>query len=672
MQTFYQLFRALLFLPFVFILSIVPVCAQPHFDFEGTFNFLITQAPPNAFELTPDKRIGVVFTRVFRSQVLGGEVTSFDVATGKHLDSKFVGFGPLQVQLTQLNDGFRVVALTSHGGSDAVTIYDMDDAGILTFRAERLLNFSSSSNLVLSARGRAGFVTVAAAQLVSFSLDTGAILQRRSLPVLSSRLDLYEDSTHCTIVSGSVTQLFFFNANDPAQVTTMGEATLPATGFNNDIVSVFSMDGAMVFAGGGGNLSAIETATRQVLGSLNEPYETTNLKVIEVPDKRYLAQLGGNGSNFYGMNLIDASDPSKLTVVSQSDLRQDFAHRDFVFGSDARTLILSSDYGLLVYRVPQLIPVLKTSFDPTTSFGFNIKTIGDPERIIGAWGSNNSFSATIFTVPIKINRVVNFDLDASTDLGVFNPSKGTWRWLRSLDGTVSGPIFFGQPGGVPVPADYDGDSITDLAVFRNNQWQILESSTAKTRNVSLGLGSAIPVPADFDGDGKADVAVFRKDPNRWTVIQSSDGKFIVRRTALGKRLPVSGDYDADGKADFVTFAAGVWNIQSSSGVLQSVAFGQAGDIPVPGDYDNDGKSDLGVYRPGTRTWSIMRSYSGMLTQEFGGIGDIPVPADYDGDGRTDLAMYRPATATWDILLSPGGGRTVQFGGPGDRPLTQQF
>lgn len=146
-----------------------------------------------------------------------------------------------------------------------------------------------------------------------------------------------------------------------------------------------------------------------------------------------------------------------------------------------------------------------------------------------------SSSTTFLTEGINVNG--DFNGDGITDIVRFSPKSANWDLFLSTSLEVKSQSFGGQFGDdKPVPADYDGDGKTDLAVYRNGEWSILQSSDKSTRVEWLGNNTDIPAPADYDGDGKTDVAVYRN--GEWWMKLSGSGDVVVKQFGLAGDVPI--------------------------------------------------------------------------------------------------------------------------------------
>lgn len=334
----------------------------------------------------------------------------------------------------------------------------------------------------------------------------------------------------------------------------------------------------------------------------------------------------------------------------------------------------------------------------------------------GGWSDSfGPYEVHIYTDSPLTHQKDDFDGDGISDPSWYwtSPAPPALGLFTVLASSMPRLMWFsgGENDDVPLTGDYDGDGITDFALYKArskaNDWggffSVWLSESQVWRWFTLGQPGDTPVVADYDGDGVSDFAVY----HRYTspVYDSRLGNLVygefqwksslygdMRIFPVGEPddVPVVGDFDRDGKDDFALYKRRasdntwggwftVWS--SASQAWQWVTMGQPGDLPVIGDYDGDGLSDFGVYTPrwpannGGGYYTILCSSNGAKAVEsIGEPDDVPVTGDYDGDGKTDIAVYKRRASNGDWggwytihYCSPCAGRYSWPGRPSVRP-----
>ncbi|MCK6534945.1 MAG: zinc-dependent metalloprotease [Polyangiaceae bacterium] len=192
--------------------------------------------------------------------------------------------------------------------------------------------------------------------------------------------------------------------------------------------------------------------------------------------------------------------------------------------------------------------------------------------------------------------------------------------------------------------DFDGDYRRDIGVWipPTNMVDLgrfivllssmgFSTSAGTTIDVEFGKLGDIPVPADYDGDGRTDVAVFQPGGGvgRGNVLESTG----YWRWCTTWSIPNSTVCGHDGTSP------------------SPIAWGYRDTVPQPGlNFTDQPGYTLAYYAPVNGEWGWMTS-AGSQTRQLGSAGSVPLPGLYDGDYKTDLAVYGPADATFRLLRS---------------------
>jgi hypothetical protein len=264
-------------------------------------------------------------------------------------------------------------------------------------------------------------------------------------------------------------------------------------------------------------------------------------------------------------------------------------------------------------------------------------------------------------------RVVDFVGLENTSFSYWNPSSGAWSfrsnpyYFYSSDPIETGTTNWGSGshGDIPAPGDFDGDGITDRAVFRNSTgvWYILRSSDQAWHVIPFGLSGDKPVVGDYDGDTISDIAVWRPSDGNWYVWYMGPQQFGAGHFGTEGDKPSPADFDGDLKTDWAVYrpSTGQWHVLRSSDLgYFTLPWGISTDRPIPADYDGDGKADIAVHRESNGYAYIIQSSDGTpVYYPFGLPGDVLQIGDYDGDYVADIGVYRPSTREWRPSTNQG-------------------
>ena len=238
---------------------------------------------------------------------------------------------------------------------------------------------------------------------------------------------------------------------------------------------------------------------------------------------------------------------------------------------------------------------------------------GSAFTIVGTWVTftDASYSWQPFTG--------NFNADKYTDFGVYDKRNGEVRIaLGNGSGFDSFSSWLSDFGGssqwILLPGDFNGDSLTDLGIFKktSGEFKVAFSNASSflpqsTPWISGYANNEDPLLSDFNNDGLTDIGWWDSSSGDWHQAVSTGAKFIDKNVWLeafgssSDETAHTGDYNGDGVTDAATFdrdSIGIdrWRVHLSSrqpvDLLIGINNGIGGKTQITYEYASSFENDL--------------------------------------------------------------------------------
>lgn len=304
----------------------------------------------------------------------------------------------------------------------------------------------------------------------------------------------------------------------------------------------------------------------------------------------------------------------------------------------------------------------------------------------------------------SLDLVLNGGTEGSPDSTLtvlhYNGGQLSWFLRQRFPPFNAGPLPFGDSSSVPYAGRFGGRSRMNIGFWDPNTGALNFTTGAGARSLELPgdwtTTEHYPIPGDYDGDGVTDLAMaflgqFGGEPRyiARVLFSSTDAlrDFLVDPRAVSGTFFSSGqigfgaaqDADLDGFDEVTQYArlspasplmsAVVWNVRPELAVAQgfsTAAWGLIGDIMVLGrwvDSPGPGNRLSQMVVRNTPTGLDWYLFGNPAPTRWGLPGDQPISINVDDDVRNDIAIYRPSEQAIYAIRSSDG-QAVSFSAPG--------